>query len=145
MKPEPINNILISHHLDDEVDNCVVVPFHGKWYHACVRCSSAVAATLITLPLHLFFPLWYPPFLLLAAFPDWILRRFRIWPGNNYVRCFSGLLLGTSYALNISELLLLRFRSSVWAVNLLAVTLYCLTLWLTWKTPKAAKLTDNHE
>lgn len=129
---EIVNNILLSHHLDDEIDNCTTISFRGFRYYFCVRCFSAIVVTILTIPLHVFFPLLYPPMLLLLAFPDWIARQFGYWRGNNFIRAFSGVLLGTSYSLNIVELFSLQFRAVVWSANLVAVVLYVVTLRCTW-------------
>lgn len=133
-----VNNILLSHHLDDELDNCAAVGFGCHRYYLCVRCFSAIAATMLTIPFHIALPFAFPPLLLLLAFPDWILRRLRIWRGNNYVRSMSGILIGTAYSLNLVELFSLRFRTIVWLANIIAVILYVATLRYTWPKDKTA-------
>ena len=133
-----VNNILLSHHLDDELDNCVAMPCGRRRYYMCVRCFSAIVATVLTIPVHIYMPNAFPPLLLLLAFPDWILRRFRIWRGNNFVRALSGILLGTAYSLNLVELFSLQFRMSLWCANMIAVGAYVVTLIYTWPEGKTA-------
>ena len=136
---EIVNNLLVSHHLDGELDNCTTIGFRGHRYYLCVRCFTAIAATIITTPFHILCPFAYPPLLIFLAFPDWIARRFDCWRGNNFVRSASGFLLGTSYSLNLVELFSLRFRLIVWVTNLVVVTLYLVTLRYTWHKNKTSR------
>lgn len=89
-------------------------------------------------PLHVSFPLAFPPLLLLLAFPDWIARQFGYWRGNNAIRALSGVLLGASYSLNLVELFSLQFRAVVWSANIAAVVLYVVTLRYAWSKRRQA-------
>lgn len=129
---EIVNNILLSHHLNDEIDNCATIGFRGHRYYLCVRCFSAIVATILSIPLHVFFPFAFPPLLLLLAFPDWIARRFGYWRGNNAIRSVSGVLLGTAYSLNLVEIFSLQFRMEVWLANISAIVLYVTTIRYSW-------------
>jgi hypothetical protein len=128
-----VNDLFLSHHLDDEIEHCFTITYRGTRYYVCARCSFVLVGFLVSTPVHYFFPGLYPPSLLLVAFPDWILRCFRIWNGNNYARAFSGIILGSSYSMNVLELLVWRFQSDVWKINFGAVAVYLVTVSLTWR------------
>lgn len=96
----------------------------------CARCAGAFAGLVIGLPVSWAAPALIPPWVLLLAFPDWIASALLGHRGSNVVRFTSGLFIGLVYALNLSELLHLRFRADLWCVNALAVAVYLATVWL---------------
>ena len=95
----------------------------------CARCGGAFVGFVAGLPLAWFEPVLIPPWVLLLAFPDWIAYVLLAYRGTNAVRVASGFAIGLVYALNMCELLQLRFRADLWCMNGLAVAVYLATLW----------------
>lgn len=119
--PHTSNNLLLSHHRPAEAHRCLRMPWRGTAYLVCARCAGGfvgavlggcLLATGVGLP---------PPWIALAAFPDWLAAAFGQWRGNNLVRVTSGGLLGLLYADNISCLFQMSFPVSLWLVNAVLV------------------------
>ncbi len=96
----------------------------------CARCAGAFAGLVVGLPVAWTAPTLIPPWVLLLAFPDWIVSALLGYRGSNAVRVGSGLVIGLVYALNFNELIHLRVRADLWCVNALAVGVYSATVWL---------------
>jgi len=141
LSAEPvIDYLLLSHHLPRDQYRCVLIPIKGRRLVVCTRCLGAVCGVLIGMPLCIIDPLAIPPWILLLAFPDWICHVLIKARGWNWLRFLSGICIGLVYSLNIWELILLRFRPCVWAVNAISVMVYAIVVWWSFHKPRACSL-----
>jgi len=132
-----IDHFLLSHHVPAEQHRCVVVGLCRRRYLVCTRCFGAAFGFLIGIPLFWWDPLVMSPWLLLLAFPDWIAHSLAHVKGMNMIRFVSGTIIGLMYALNMQQLLHLRFPADLWLVNLLAVVVYVTVVWLTMRSRRS--------
>jgi len=110
-------SLLLSHHTAEKHHRCIHLKLGSHELHLCARCTGSTIGLAIGLPLVLLlltsvqFENYAPAltaFLAIPAFIDWSTQRLGIRESQNAIRLVTGMLLGFSSALAISNNILTR-------------------------------------
>lgn len=89
-------SLLFSHHLKHEHYRCLKFHIKGQKCNICARCTGIAIGTVLSVIFTLLagpIPTW----IALFGSIDWLLYRFGIWRGNNFIRVAAGICIGIFY------------------------------------------------
>jgi len=114
-----INHILISHHLDGQLERCITLPTFTNHILVCTRCFGSLIGLITS-----FFLFDYPSYFNLLALADWAAFQCFGIKGNNQIRFFSGFLIGNQYKKTIQEIITAHFTFTTISVNAFFLIIY---------------------
>jgi hypothetical protein len=119
-----INHILISHHLDSQLERCIGLHIFSNHIWVCTRCLGSLIGLVVS-----FFLFDYPSYFNLSALADWAAFQCFGIKGNNKIRFFSGFLIGNQYKKTIQEIITVHLTFTTMFVNVFFLFTYIAILY----------------